>query len=106
MDFYKSKLNHRAYRENALKTFINDYDKENYIFTELPKLPFENDSFDLIVSSHLLFTYDDRFDYKFHKDSILEMLRVAKEVRIFPLVDYKNSRVTKEKIFHLLCIKF
>lgn len=99
MDFYKSKLNHRTHRENALKTFISDYEKESYIFAKLPKLSFENDSFDLIVSSHLLFTYDDRFDYKFHKDSILEMLRVAKEVRIFPLVDYKNSRVTKEKNF-------
>ena len=41
-----------------------------------------------------MFVYDDRFDYEFHKNSIKEMLRVAKEVRLFPLVDYKNSRVS------------
>lgn len=99
MDFYKSKSNHRIYRENALKTFISDYDKESYIFAKLPKLPFENDSFDIALSSHLLFVYDDRLDYKFHKNSILEMLRVAKEVRIFPLVDFKNSRVDEEENF-------
>jgi hypothetical protein len=29
----------------------------------------------------------------FHEASIAEMLRISKEVRIFPLVDYKNSRV-------------
>lgn len=29
----------------------------------------------------------------FHEASISEMLRIGKEVRIFPLVDYKNSRV-------------
>ena len=38
-------------------------------------------------------------DYEFHKNSILELLRVSKEVRIFPLVDFKNSRVDEEKNF-------
>lgn len=99
MDFYKSKLNHRIHRENALKTFISDYDKDSYAFTKLPNLPFKDDSFDIVLSSHLLFVYDDRLNYKFHKDSILEMLRIAKEVRIFPLVDFKNSRADEEKNF-------
>ena len=99
MDFYKSKENHRFQRESALKAFISDYNKENYMLAKLPNLPFENDSFDVIVSSHLLFVYDDRFDYEFHKNSILEMLRIAKEVRIFPLVDFKNGRANEEKNF-------
>jgi hypothetical protein len=51
------------------------------------------------VSSHLLFVYDDRLDFNFHKDSIVEMLRVAREVRIFPLVDFKNSRVDEAENF-------
>ena len=45
-----------------------------------------------LLSSHLLFVYDDRLDLDFHIVAVAEMLRVAKEVRIFPLVDYKNSR--------------
>ena len=99
MDFYKTKENHRYHRGSALKEFIDDYNSQDYIFAKLPKLPFEDDSFDILLSSHLLFVYDDRLDYEFHKNSILEMLRVAKEVRIFPLVDFKNSRVKEEKNF-------
>lgn len=99
MDFYKTKENHRFHRESALKEFVSDYNSQDYIFAELPKLPFEDDSFDILLSSHLLFVYDDRLEYEFHKNSILEMLRVAKEVRIFPLVDFKNSRVKEEKNF-------
>lgn len=99
MDFYKTKENHKLHRESALKYFIDDYNSQDYIFAELPKLPFEDDSFDILLSSHLLFVYDDRLNFNFHKDSIVEMLRVAQEVRIFPLVDFKNSRVNEEKNF-------
>ena len=99
MDFYKSKENHRNHRENALKAFVNDFNKKDYIFAKLPNLPFENKEFDLALSSHLLFVYDNMLDYEFHKNSILEMLRVSKEVRIFPLVDFKNSKVLEEKNF-------
>jgi glycosyltransferase involved in cell wall biosynthesis len=60
---------------------------------------FENKEFDVSLSSHLLFVYDNMLDYEFHKNSILELLRVSKEVRIFPLVDFKNSRVDEEKNF-------
>ena len=99
MDFYKSKENHRNHRENALKAFVGDFNKKDYVFAKLPNLPFENDCFNLALSSHLLFVYDNMLDYDFHKNSILEMLRVSKEVRIFPLVDFKNSRVLEEKNF-------
>lgn len=99
MDFYKSKENHRSCRENALKDFVNDYNKEDYLFAKLPNLAFEDEHFDLALSSHLLFVYDNMLGYDFHKDSILEMLRVSKEVRIFPLVDFKNSRVLEEENF-------
>lgn len=99
MDFYKTKENHRFHRESALREFVDDYNDRDYIFAKLPNLPFENNSFDILLSSHLLFVYDDRLDFDFHKNSIAEMLRVAKEVRIFPLVDFKNSRVDEEKNF-------
>ena len=99
MDFYKTKENHKKHREDALKGFLEDYNLDDYIYCELPNLPFENKEFDLLLSSHLFFVYDDRLDYDFHKNSILEMLRVSKEVRLFPLVDIQNSKVLEEKNF-------
>jgi len=98
-EFYRSIENHKKHRFNALESFVKDYNKDDYSFMELPKLNFENDSFDLVLSSHLLFVYDDRFDYEFHKNAILEMLRVSKEVRLFPLVDFQNKHEKKEKNF-------
>lgn len=105
MDFYKTKENHRNHRETALKTFVQDYNSTNYVFAKLPNLPFKNKEFDLLLSSHLFFVYDDRLDYDFHKGSILEMLRVSKEVRLSPLVDIQNSKVLEEKFFLHLSIK-
>ena len=99
MDFYKTKENHKKHREDALKGFLKDYNLDDYIYCELPNLPFENKEFDLLLSSHLFFVYDDRLDYDFHKNSILEMLRVSKEVRLFPLVDIQNSKALEEKNF-------
>lgn len=84
-------------RLRAMNDFINDYEdgkKQNrYIHNELPKLAFENISFDLVLSSHFLFLYSEHFDLQFHRDSILEMCRVSKkEVRIFPLLNLKNEK--------------
>lgn len=92
-DFYHSIEKHKEHRTGALEAFYADYNTTDYWFAELPKLPYRDDSFDLVLSSHLLFVYDDRLNEAFHETSITEMLRIGKEVRIFPLVDYKNSRV-------------
>lgn len=72
----------------AMKTFLEDYtqNSKNYINGYLPTLPFDNGEFDLALSSHFLFLYSDNLSFDFHFQSILEMLRVAKEVRIFPLL--------------------
>jgi hypothetical protein len=41
-----------------------------------------------VLSSHLLFTYADRLDEKFHRAALLEMARVCRgQVRVYPLVD-------------------
>lgn len=98
-EFYKSIKNHKKHRAEALERFCKDFNKKDYHYSKLPKLQFKNNEFDLLLSSHLLFVYDDRFDYEFHKNSILEMLRVAKEIRIFPLVDFQNKHKQKEKNF-------
>ena len=82
-------------RIEAMMEFLSDFDegKEDgrYIEAELPKLPFGDKSFDLALSSHFLFLYSDHLDEKFHIDSIREMLRVADEVRIFPLLTLDNA---------------
>jgi hypothetical protein len=77
-------------RMSAMKQFLQDYDagkKEGrYIEASLPHLPFKEQKFDLALSSHFLFLYSEHLDKQFHKEAIAEMLRVASEVRIFPLV--------------------
>ena len=77
-------------RMSAMKQFLQDYGtgkKEGrYIEASLPHLPFKEKQFDLALSSHFLFLYSAHLDLQFHKEAISEMLRVANEVRIFPLV--------------------
>jgi hypothetical protein len=43
----------------------------------------------LALSSHFLFLYSAQLSYEFHLAAVLEMCRVATEVRIFPLLDLK-----------------
>lgn len=78
-------------RMSAMKLFLSDFEKgkkENrYIYHELPdKLPYEKGAFDIGLSSHFLLMYTS-LGYDFHIKSISEMLRVCKEIRIFPIVD-------------------
>lgn len=77
-------------RMAAMKKFIEDFPvgiKEGrYVTDELPNLSFNSSQFDLALCSHLLFTYSDQLSIDFHLASIREMCRVAKEVRIFPLL--------------------
>src|SRR5262245_16379181 len=76
-------------RMSAMRTFLADYSSGRrdgrYVSGELPTLPFADGSFDLALSSHLLFLYTEQFDSSFHCAAIDEMCRVAGEVRIFPL---------------------
>ena len=61
---------------------------DRYVAAALPRLPFPDDAFDLVLSSHLLFTYADRLDEDFHLAALLEMARVCRgQVRVYPLVD-------------------
>lgn len=62
-----------------------------YIAGALPDLPMASDSADLVLCSHLLFTYADRLDTADHVAAIVEMARVAPEVRIYPLVDHSGN---------------
>ena len=75
-------------RTRALAEFVLDLaeHRERYVAASLPSLPFDDDSFDLAVCSHLLFTWADQLGYDWHLASLRELLRVAAEVRVFPTV--------------------
>ncbi len=83
-------------RTVAMREFLLDYDvgksENRYVFAQLPSLPFKNDQFEIALSSHFLFLYSDNLSFDFHKKAINEMLRVSKEVRIFPLLDVNGAR--------------
>ena len=78
-------------RKAVMRRFITDYPtglaQGRYAACELPQLPFKGQEFDLALCSHLLFLYSKLFSLTFHIESVLELCRIAKEVRIFPLTD-------------------
>jgi hypothetical protein len=59
--------------------FLSDYEThpERYVAGELPRLPFADREFDLTLVSYFLFAYQDRLDYEFHRESILQIMRVT-----------------------------
>ena len=81
-------------RMDAMAEFLEDFERGKsagrYVCEMLPSLSFGSKEFDLALSSHFLFLYSGHLDFAFHLSSIEEMLRVAKEVRIFPLVTLEN----------------
>lgn len=81
-------------RMGAMRRFLADYEngkaQNRYLVASLPLLPFADGQFDLALVSHLLFLYSAQLDYEFHVASVNELLRIAREVRIFPLLGLGN----------------
>lgn len=83
-------------RMSAMKRFLEDYDsgkaEGRYVYHKLPdRLPYEDDHFDIGLSSHFLLMYT-ALGYDFHIAAMSEMLRVCKEIRIFPIVDLDANK--------------
>jgi hypothetical protein len=88
-DFYGDIDGHRATREVAAALFLADLrtHPRRYVAAELPRLPLRDGAADLVLCSHLLFTWSEMFDEAWHRAALRELVRVARrEVRIFPLV--------------------
>jgi hypothetical protein len=89
-DYYGSPDAVYRLRQEALDLFLADFensrDHDRYLAEALPALSFPDRSFRLALCSHLLFLYSEELDLEFHIRSILELLRVADEIRIFPLI--------------------
>ncbi len=77
-------------RMGAMQAFLEDFDsgrqEARYVDAELPTPPFADMSLGLAVCSHFLFLYTGRLSEAFHRAAILELCRVAPDVRIFALL--------------------
>lgn len=78
-------------RMSAMRLFLADFENGKqdgrYIYHELPdRLMYTDNAFDIGLSSHFLLMYT-ALGYDFHIQAMTEMLRVCKEIRIFPIVD-------------------
>ncbi len=82
-------------RMEAMNQFLEDFplglQQGRYALDELPSLSFSDRQFDLALCSHLLFTYSDHLSMEFHLSSIKELCRVAKKVRIYPLLNISGE---------------
>jgi hypothetical protein len=80
----------------AMRKFLADFDlgkqAGRYVTASLPELPFKDGQFSLALVSHLLFLYSNQFDCDFHVAAFEELLRVAGEVRVFPLLGLDRHR--------------
>ncbi len=88
--YYKDRNHACSLRYKALDHFSRDFTPGlkdgRYVHAELPRLPFPDKAFALVLSSHFLFLYGDRLDVDFHVASLTEMTRVCSdEVRVYPL---------------------
>lgn len=107
---YKDRQEIIGLRHKALDYFSVDFmpgiREGRYVHAELPRLPFPDKAFSLVLSSHFLFLYGDRLDVDFHVASLKEMARVCSgEVRVYPLqgLDAKPYPHMDEALSRLRC---
>lgn len=93
--FYRDIEDLKRHREKAYISFLHHQHKNptRYIPASLPETCFQDNEFFITLVSHLLFLFEDRFDYEFHKRSILELARITRrEIRIYPLTNLRAER--------------
>lgn len=90
-DFFKDADAVGQARLAAMDKFLADFDAGlaagRYRAEALPQFTFGDQTFDLALCSHLLFLYSEQLALDFHLASLFELCRVAREVRIFPILD-------------------
>lgn len=78
-------------RRAGMRQFFADYDiglsEKRYVPATGYELSFKDFAFDFALCPHYLFADLDAHDIETHLNIIRELARVAKEVRIFPLID-------------------
>jgi SAM-dependent methyltransferase len=80
----------------TMRQFIADFPTGwaagRYQLAQLPQLPYADQQFDLALCGHLLFSYSANLSLEMHQHSIRELCRVAREVRIFPVLTLNGER--------------
>ncbi len=79
-----------ADRRSAAQRFLTDYETHfvhgRYVGGALPRLPFFDNAFDLVLCAHLLFISAKRFELEWQVAACRELVRVsAGEVRVHPV---------------------
>jgi SAM-dependent methyltransferase len=88
-DWYGSREARERMRRTAAAQFLTGLATApgSMVAGELPRLPFREQCFDLVLCSHLVFTWADVLGLEWHRAALLELVRVSRrEVRIFPTV--------------------
>lgn len=82
-------------RREGMHLFFEDYDagckEKRYQPLPVGELAFDDFAFDLALSSHYLFATAEVSQIDLHLKVILDLARVAKEVRIFPLIEREGE---------------
>lgn len=76
-------------RHESMNEFLDDFttgrEERRYRAGSVTDLSFVSRDFDVALSSHFLFLYDDVLSTSFHKKAVEEVLETVEEFRIFPL---------------------
>jgi hypothetical protein len=91
---YRDPEHVRELRERAVTRFLADFPEhpDRYLVGALPELPFADREFGVTLVSYLLFAYDAHFSYEFHRDAVIEVMRVTKdEARIYPTINFEGE---------------
>ncbi len=90
-DKFKSPDELAEARHKNIELFLKDYEQgkadERYIACEYDHMPFKDGEFDLALCSHYLFANCPEQTIEFHISAITELCIVARELRIFPLLN-------------------
>lgn len=82
-------------RLTTMQLFLDDFheglERGRYLPAEVLDLPFAAKQFELALCSHFLCLYSEQLTGDFHRSAISELLRVANEVRIFPILELGNA---------------
>ena len=80
-----------AYRRQGVELFFKDFEQglveQRYRSASLDLVPFADFTFNLALSSHYFFADEDDTSLDDHLTKIRVLARMAKEVRIFPLLN-------------------
>ncbi len=79
----------RSLREYREMFSLTDHDLTK------PVLPFKDQEFQLALCSHYLFLYSVHVSQEQHTLSMVELCRVAHEVRVYPLLSIENNEKSK-----------